>query len=33
MSVAVEPARVFVEWLGERLLAARTFRADLSTHA
>ncbi len=33
MSVAVEPARVFVEWLGERLLAARTFRTDLSTHA
>jgi len=33
MSVAVEPARAFVEWLGERLLAARTFRTDLSTHA
>jgi len=33
MSVAIEPADVFAEWLGERLLAARRSRTNLSTHA
>lgn len=31
MSVAIEPAEAFVEWLGERLLAARAVGTDLST--
>jgi tetraacyldisaccharide 4'-kinase len=33
MTVAIEPGRIFAEWVGQRLLAARASRTDRAPHA